>query len=139
MYDHDRDEKLEIPDFLKNNLGIQKSFNRADGCNYNVPILARVIALLCAFVIVLTCFVYVYKLFRVPGSMHEESVDLILKNETDKAQVIITHEPKYNVVKVVGKEVKYYIFDNKNNLIYPDIVRRDTIDGLRQENNEGTR
>ncbi len=135
--------KIEIPDFLKKktsdiqeNLGIQKKSNVVDKYNYKVPVFARIIALLCAFIIILICFIYVYKLFRVSDSMYEENVNLILQNKIDKDQVIISYEPGYSVVKITGKETKYYIFDNKNNLIYPDIVRKDIIDELREKNNE---
>jgi len=139
----DKNKKFEIPDFLKQkipdtqtNFGIRKKPNIIEGYSYEVPIYARIIALLCAFSIILICFIYVYKLFHVSDSMYEENINLILQNDINKNQVIINYEPDYHVVKVIGEKNKYYIFDNENNLIYPYIVRKDTIDELRKKNNE---
>ena len=127
--------EIKIPDFL--NIGIQKNPNKAIGYSQRIPVIARIIALVCAFGIMLACVIYIYNAFYISSSMHEENVDLILESQIGNSQTIVTHEPGYNVVKVIGERTEYYIFDEKNNLIYPSIVRRSTIEKLRTKDNKG--
>ena len=76
--------EIKIPDFL--NIGIQKNPNKAIGYSQRVPVIARIIALVCAFGIMLACVIYIYNAFYISSSMHEENVDLILESQIGNSQ-----------------------------------------------------